>query len=100
LKGVASSLKFDAASKTFGFLFDNKGNSLLRPSGDLTILNSQGEKVGHIPVSAFPVLPGGYREVKLELPETIKLGAGSYVAVLTLDYGGAKRVVTDLNFKL
>jgi hypothetical protein len=100
LKGVASNLKFDAARQMFSFLFDNKGNTLLRPGGSLTVLDSQGSKVAQIPVAAFPVLPNGYREVKLELPDSVKLASGSYVAVLTLDYGGSKRVVTDLNFKL
>jgi hypothetical protein len=100
LKGVASSLKFDAKNTAFSFLFDNKGNTVLRPSGNITLLDGQGTKVAQIPVGAFPVLPSGYREVKIDLPDTVKLASGSYVAVLTLDFGGAKRVVTDLNFKL
>ena len=81
-EGLISEL--EATPETVRFVFENRGNTLLRPKGAVRVVSEDGEEVAQVPVDEFPLLPEGYREVQLELPE---LPRGRYAVFVLLDTG-------------
>lgn len=67
--------------------FRNTGEAPLRPEGVLEIRSFAGEVVATAEIKAFSVLPG--RDRSLEMPIPTLPGAGEYIAVPVLDFGGA-----------
>lgn len=79
-------LSIDSAQKGFVYLYmKNTGQVMLTCKAhlELTYLPTGEESV--LKETEFPVFPGGFRKVKLDLPKDIKPGSHSILAVL--DYG-------------
>ncbi|HEX2863475.1 MAG TPA: hypothetical protein VHN99_02810, partial [Deinococcales bacterium] len=99
-KGVAGGLKWDAVNGLFRFTFQNKGNTVLRPKGALTLVNSAGVKVATLPVDDFACLPGGQLSGTVKLPAGARPPAGAYIAVLSFSSEGMKPVAAQISVQL
>ena len=99
-KGLTANLKWDAVNGLFKFTFQNKGNTVLRPKGMLTLVNAGGVKVATIPVDDFVCLPGGQLNGAVKFPAGTRPPAGSYIAVLSFSAEGMKPVATQVSVQL
>jgi P pilus assembly chaperone PapD len=83
------STKIDKASQAMSVLFHNTGNRHLLVRGTVEIRRTDNSLVSKVDVPEFPTLPAARRRVSVSLP---KLGAGRYVLLALLDYGGREIV--------
>lgn len=70
--------------------FENTGNVHLRLAGSVEIRDTAGMTVAKVDIPGTVSLPGTYREVPFEWHG--KLGAGHYIVLAILDYGGEAQV--------
>lgn len=98
-KPALGNLKFDAASRSFSFVMQNQGNALLRMAGTLTLLDAKGATLASVPVTEFPLLPGGKRNGTVALPASVK-ASGTVVALLSFTQPGVRPVAAQGTFKL
>ena len=99
-KALAANLKWDAVNGLFKFTFQNKGNTVSRPKGMLTLVNAGGVKVATIPVDDFVCLPGGQLNGAVKFPAGTRPPAGSYIAVLSFSAEGMKPVAAQVSVQL
>jgi hypothetical protein len=71
---------------TFLIAFENTGTLDLQVSGEVEVIDSQGQMVEEIPVAQFPILPGAVREVRA-VGTAPRPAAGRYYALAVLDFG-------------
>lgn len=86
----------DTPKASFSVRFENKGNVLLQPQGDITITNMWGKERGVIPINHQThfgnVLPHSIRKFDFSWEgEPSFSDIGRYTAVLTLAYGDDDR---------
>jgi P pilus assembly chaperone PapD len=67
--------------------FENTGTVDLTVSGEVQIIDSQGQTVEVISIAQFPILPGAVREVQAS-GKAPRPAAGRYLALAILDFGG------------
>ncbi|MFC3812864.1 hypothetical protein [Lacihabitans lacunae] len=72
-------------SKVYDFEIENIGKTMITGRAHMEITNLSNSEEVITPVVDFPVFPGGKRVVKLEMPNELKKGKYSILAVL--DYG-------------
>ncbi len=93
-KGKISSfmLKYEQRGNKPGvsgkLLFLNEGDCILEPAGHLEIKDLQNKTVSKVLISPVKVFPGAKREI--EIRQDLSLKPGQYIALVILDYGGAK----------
>jgi hypothetical protein len=87
---------------TIEVVFKNQGNSLLKCTGWVQILDENGETVRNIPLeyghSPFTVYPDGRRTVYGSMKE--KLSSGAYMLLAIVDYGGEDLVAGEMEFEI
>ena len=72
---------------TFLIDFENTGTVHLHVSGEVQLIDSQGQTVERIVIASFPILPGAVREVRA-VGSAPRPAAGRYYALAVLDFGG------------
>lgn len=85
---------------TFKLIFENTGNSNLRPEGWVEIRDVRGKIVRKIPISPFPILPEAKRVLKIKDKEKSPLPPGWYQALGIIDYGGENLVAGQVVFRV
>ena len=87
---------------TVEVIFENQGNSLLKCSGQVQILDENGEMVRSIPLeyghAPFTVYPGGRRIVYGHIGGN--LSPGDYLLLAIIDYGGEDLVAGEMEFEV
>ena len=69
--------------------FENDGTAHITTSGTVDVRDVFGESVQSFDIDPFPSLPGEIRVLQILSPETLEeLSAGTYYAVVQLDFGG------------
>ncbi|MFW5946972.1 MAG: hypothetical protein ACOCUW_00655 [Gemmatimonadota bacterium] len=86
-RGEVRSVTVDggAGGRSVEVVFENTGESPVRPEGELEIRTAEGDIVAVVPVEPFSVLPGRTRQVTVPIDAT--LPAGRYLAIPILDFG-------------
>jgi P pilus assembly chaperone PapD len=79
----------DSTVRALSVLFHNTGSRHLLVHGMIEIRRPDNSLVSKVDVPEFPALPAARRRLSVELP---KLGAGRYVVLALLDYGGREIV--------
>lgn len=93
-KGSLTALEVDASVSppVITATLKNEGNSLIRPTHSLEVVNSSGERVAQLPESApGPVLAGAEFAPQLELPSP--LSPGSYTVRYRVDFLDGSKVI-------
>ena len=87
---------------TVEVIFENQGNSLLKCSGQVQILDENGETVRTIPLeyghAPFTVYPDGRRVVYGHIGGN--LSPGDYLLLAIIDYGGEDLVAGEMEFEV
>ena len=83
-------------------IFENQGNSLLKCSGQIQIMNDSGETVKTVPLdyghAPFTVYPGGKRAVHGYIGENLL--PGNYLLLTVIDYGGENLVAGEMEMEI
>ena len=98
-KAQAGNLKFDVATRTLNYTFQNQGDTLLRPAVRLALVGADGKRFASLDLDDFPILPGGVHLGSFQLPAAVQLPSGSFLAVLTFEYGDHKLIAAQGAFK-
>lgn len=91
---------FQSAPIDFAVRLKNSGNTYEQPSGQITITDMFGKKVGVVNVNLPPrtVLPGSIRKFDQSLDSAVigdKMLFGMYTAEIKMTYGPDQTVITD-----
>ncbi|HEX2863024.1 MAG TPA: hypothetical protein VHN99_00535 [Deinococcales bacterium] len=98
-KAQAGNMKFDATTRTVSYVFQNQGDTLLRPATTLALVGADGKRFANLDLDDFPVLPGGVHNGTYRIPDSVQLPAGQFLAVLTFAYGDHKLIAAQGTFK-
>src|ERR1700682_2588464 len=77
--------------------FHNSGGMHLLTKGRLEFRRLDNSLAMQVPIAEFPTLPGATRKVMVDVPSG--LGAGDYVILALLDFGGAELVAGQIDYQ-
>jgi P pilus assembly chaperone PapD len=94
---VENMVVVDSSKRAIAVQFHNTGATHLVAKGRLEFRRLDNGLVRQVEIAEFPTLPGAIRRVVVEVPTD--LTPGDYIALATIDFGGAELVAGQIDFQ-